>query len=250
MKRLIVGNWKEHFNPGAASAYYHKLNRLVDARGVDIVLCPPMLDIYALSNEIDRSKYQLGAQNLYYENEGPYTGETSAAMLKGLVKYAIIGHSERRIKFSEDNLMIAKKVAAAIRNGIKPILCIGETLYDRSEELTSRVVVDQLTVGLHFITKSELENVVIAYEPVWAVGTGDFAKPDDVIPVAKLIHQTITELYGDDSPRLAVLYGGSTDPDNAGAYLALNDIAGLLVGGSSVNADKFARMIDVAEGLQ
>jgi len=246
MKKLIVGNWKEHFNPGAASAYYNKLAKLVDDVEAEVVLCPPMLDIYPLSGEIDKKRFQLGAQNLYYENEGPYTGETSAAMLKGLVDYAIIGHSERRIKFSEVNLMIAKKVAAAQRNKIKPILCIGETLFDRSEELTSRVIVDQLTVGLHFITKPELAEIAIAYEPVWAIGTGNFARPDDVAPIAKLIHQTITELFGEGTPDVRVLYGGSVDPDNAAAYLDIPGVDGLLVGGASVIAEQFARIIYAA----
>lgn len=247
MKRLIVGNWKEHFNPGAASAYYNKLNKLIDTSESEIVLCPPMLDIYALSGEIDRKKFGLGAQNLFYENEGPYTGETSAAMLKGLVEYAIIGHSERRIKFGEDNLMIAKKVAAAQRNKIKPILCVGETLVERGDELTSRVVVDQLTVALHYLTKPELAQLAVAYEPVWAIGTGNFARPDDVAPVATLIHQTIRELFGDDAPEVRVLYGGSVDPDNAAAYLKLDGIDGLLVGGASIIAEQFAHITSAAE---
>jgi len=244
MKKLIVGNWKEHFNPGTASAYYHKLNKLVEkASNVTVVLCPPTLDIYALSHELDGAKYKLGAQNLYYENEGPYTGETSAAMLKGMVDYSIIGHSERRHKFGEDNLMIAKKVGAALRNNIKPILCVGETLMDRDEELTSRVIVDQLTVGLHFVAKADLDDMVIAYEPVWAIGTGDFARPDDVAKVAKLIHNTVQELFGDESPEVPILYGGSVEPDNAKAFLDVGYIDGLLVGGASVNAEKFARII-------
>lgn len=248
MKKLIVGNWKEHFNPGAASAYYHKLNKLVDASSdVTVVLCPPMLDIYALSHEIDGKKYKLGAQNLYYENEGPYTGETSAAMLKGMVDYSIIGHSERRHKFGESNLMIAKKVGAALRNNIRPILCIGETLMDRSEELTSRVVADQLTVGLHYVTKADLGEMVIAYEPVWAIGTGDYARPDDVAPIAKLIHASIQELYGEDVLDVPILYGGSVEPDNAKSYLDIGYIDGLLVGGASVNAEKFARIIAAAQ---
>lgn len=247
MKRLVVGNWKEHFNPGAASAYYNKLAKLVDANDdVDVVLCPPMLNVYALSRELDEKKFKLGAQNLYSEDAGPYTGETSAAMLKGIVDYAIVGHSERRHIFGEANLMIAKKVAAAIRNKITPILCIGETLLERSDELTSRVVVDQLTVGLHFVTKEDLEDLVIAYEPVWAIGTGQFAKPDDVIPVAKLIRKTIEELYGEDAKIPPILYGGSVDPHNAAAYLALADIDGLLVGGASVNAEQFSRIVATA----
>ena len=231
MKQLIVGNWKEHFNPGAASAFYHKLNKLVEPNDAEVVLCPPTLNLYSLSHEIDAAKYKLGAQNLYYESEGAYTGETSADMLKGLVDYALIGHSERRHLFGETNIMIAKKVEAALRSNITPILCIGETVLDRSEELTSRVVVDQLTVGLHYVAKADLEHVVIAYEPVWAIGTGNFATPDDVIPVAKLVHQSIAELYGEDSNPVRLLYGGSVDPDNAKAYLNLDGIDGLLVGG-------------------
>lgn len=246
MKRLIVGNWKEHFNPGAASTYYHKLNKLVKAGNAEVVLCPPLLDVYALSHEIDHAKFKLGAQNLFYESEGPYTGETSAAMLKGLVHYAIIGHSERRHVFGESNIMVAKKVGAALRNNIIPILCVGETVADRTDELTCRVVVDQLTVGLHYVTKADLTDVVIAYEPVWAIGTGDFAKPSDVAPVAKLIQDSVKELYGEDTPDVCVLYGGSVEPGNAKAYLDVPEVNGLLIGGASVIAEKFAKIVELA----
>jgi triosephosphate isomerase len=248
MNRLVVANWKEHFNPGSASTYFHKVNKLVEPGEVELVLCPPMLDIYSLSREVDGKKFKLGAQNLYFEDAGAFTGETSAAMLKGLVDYAIIGHSERRQIFGEDNLMIGKKVAAALRNRIKPILCVGETLLERSDELTSRVVVDQLTVGLHYVTKEDLDEVIIAYEPVWAVGTGNFARPDDVSPVARLIHKTVEDLFGEEAPDIRLLYGGSVNPDNAAAYLSLGYIDGLLVGGASVTADKFARIVKAAQG--
>ncbi len=247
MKRLIVGNWKEHFTPGAASTYYHKLAKAVEKPGVEVVLCPSMLSVYGLSREIDGKRFKLGVQNLYHEDQGAFTGEVSAAMLKGLVDYAIIGHSERRHVFGESNLLIAKKVQAAIRNRIQPILCVGETLLERGDELTSRVVVDQMTVGLHYVSKSDLDQIVIAYEPVWAIGTGDFAKPDDVTPVARLIHRTIEELYGEQASPVRLLYGGSVEPDNAKAYVDLGDIDGLLVGGASVSADKFARIIKASE---
>ncbi|HSX14740.1 MAG TPA: triose-phosphate isomerase [Candidatus Saccharimonadales bacterium] len=247
MKKLIVGNWKEHFSPGAASTYYQKLAKMVHAGQAEVVLCPPMLDVYPVSRELDDKKFKLGAQNLYFEDNGAFTGETSAAMLKGLVDYAIIGHSERRQVFGEDNLLVAKKVAAALRNRIQPILCVGETLLERSEELTSRVVVDQLTVGLHFVSKEDLDQVVVAYEPIWAIGTGNFARPDDVIPVARLIHQTITELFGESAAQIRLLYGGSVDGDNAAAFLSLGEVDGLLVGGASVNASKFARIVEAAQ---
>jgi triosephosphate isomerase len=170
-------------------------------------------------------------------------------MLKGLVNYAIIGHSERRA-MGEDDKLIAKKVAAAFRNDITPILCVGEKLADREHGLSTKVVIDQLTADLGQLTAADVSQLVVAYEPVWAIGTGRVAKPDEVAPVVAAIRQTIEELYGEEGAGgLRVLYGGSVTPDVCTAYLKLRSIDGLLVGGASLNYEEFAQIAKIAQGL-
>lgn len=250
MARLIVANWKMNFSPGEASMYVHRLEqKITPDPKVEVVICPPFIDIYPISKELDRSKLKLGSQNIHYLDQGAFTGEISPAMLKGLADYAIIGHSERRA-MGEDDKLIAKKVAAAFRNQIVPILCVGETLADRQHGLASKVVTDQLTADLHELTAADVTQLVVAYEPVWAIGTGNFAKPDEVGPAIRAIRSTIEELYGEESAAgLRVLYGGSVDPSNCGAYLQLPGVEGLLVGGASLNYEDFAEIVKKAQSL-
>ncbi len=250
MARLIVGNWKMNFSPGEASMYVHRLeDKLSIKANTEVVICPPFIDIYPIAKELDRKKLKLGSQNIHYLDHGAYTGEISPSMLKGLTEYSIIGHSERRA-MGEDDKLIGKKVAAALRNDILPILCVGESLHDRQHGLTVKVVTDQLTANLHDLTATDVANIVVAYEPVWAIGTGKFATPDEIRPAIGAIRSTVEELYGEDGGAgLRLLYGGSVAPDNAAAYLKMPGIDGLLVGGASLNYEEFAKIVKVSQEL-
>lgn len=244
-KKLIVGNWKMNLNTHEASLYLHKLSGMVKVRrDVDVVLAPTLLALQSLSLQVDRRQFKLAVQNLYWRDHGAFTGEVSANQLRGVADYAIIGHSERRHIFHESDKDIRNKVQAAIRNHIAPILCIGETAAERMAGETKDILHDQLIGGLANITSEELEKVTIAYEPVWAIGSGDNAMPDDVKEVVKTIHMQIKHLYGAGAVKnLAVLYGGSVNPHNTADYLAIDGIDGLLVGGASLDAHDFSEII-------
>lgn len=247
-KKLIVGNWKMNLNTHEASLYVHKLAGMIEVhRDVEVVLAPTVLTIQSLSLQVDRRQFKLAAQNLYWRDSGAYTGEVSATQLRGIVDYAIIGHSERRHIFNETDKEIRNKVQAAIRNEIKPILCIGETAGERTDGETNAVLHDQLVAGLANITSEELEMVTIAYEPVWAIGTGNNAMPDDVRKAIKTIRNQIKHLYGEAaSESLRVLYGGSVTSDSAGGYLMIDGVDGLLIGGASLDAHSFATITEKA----
>lgn len=256
IKKLIVANWKMNFGPHEASLYLHKLSaKIPSAKKVEIVLCPPAVDLFPLARDLDKTKFKLGAQNMHALDHGPYTGEISGAMLKGLAHYVIIGHSERRQHFGEKDKDVAAKLAAALRHHLKPILCVGDTLVEREHRTSGRVVVDQVTTALANLTAEEVERVVIAYEPVWAIGSGhhlgEFAKPGEVEPMVELIKNTVEDLYGARSAKnLQILYGGSVAPDNTAGYLGLKHIDGLLVGTSSLHHETFAAIVAAAERLK
>lgn len=247
-KSLIVGNWKMHHNVHQASLLLHRLDKEVSAhKDVETVLCPTILGLQPLSLQVDRRKFKLGAQNCYWRDEGAYTGEVSATQLHGLVDYVIVGHSERRHVFGEHDKDIRHKVQAVVRNNMKPILCVGETATERADNETKHVIHDQIVSGLANLTSDEVEHVAVAYEPVWAIGTGDNASSRDVEEVASLIHAQIAALYGEAAASsVRILYGGSVSDTNAEQYLGLERINGLLVGGASLNAHAFAKIVDLA----
>ncbi len=247
-KTLIVGNWKMNLDMGEASLFVHQLSRLVKShRDVEVVLAPTSLTLQSLSLQVNRRQFKLAAQNFYWRDHGAYTGEISASQLRGIVQYALVGHSERRHVFHESDKDIRAKVQAAIRNHIKPILCIGETAFERSEGETADVLHDQLIGGLANVTSEELEHIVIAYEPVWAIGTGQNAMPTDVVAATRAIRSQIKHLYGEKSANdIQVLYGGSVKAESAADYLALTEVDGLLVGGASLDAHVFNEIIKKA----
>jgi triosephosphate isomerase len=216
-------------------------------RDVEVVLAPSTLSLQTLSLQIDLKQFKLAAQNFYWRDNGAYTGEISASQLRGIVQYAIIGHSERRYIFNETDKDIRNKVAAAIRNNIIPVLCIGETAWERSSNETNDVIRDQLVSGLANITSDELDKVVIAYEPVWAIGTGQNAMPSDVASAIKTIRRQIEHLYGPTAASdIKILYGGSVTDNSASDYLMLPEINGLLIGGASINANMFSEIVKKA----
>lgn len=247
-KKLIVGNWKMHFSTGQASLYLHKLEQTVQFhRDVEVVVCPHVLALQSLSLQADRRKVRLGAQNCYYRDEGAFTGEVSATMLRHIAQYVIVGHSERRHIFGETDHEVAQKVQAVVRNGMQPILCVGETQAERIEGETVSVLHGQVSAGLANLTSEEATQAVIAYEPVWAIGTGEFASADTAVAAVKLIRKQIKALFGTKVAEIVrVLYGGSVDGGNSGAYLQAKGIDGLLVGGASLKAPVFATIIQSA----
>lgn len=253
-KKLIVGNWKMNLTIHEASIFVHKLAELVQVhRDVEVVLSPTVLALQSVSLQVERRQFKLAAQNFYFRDNGAFTGEVSAAQLRGLVEYAIVGHSERRHVFHEHDKLIRDKVQAAIRNNISPILCIGETAHERSENETNDVLQDQLTGGLANVTSEDLEHVVIAYEPVWAISNGTNYKAhktptaDEITKVVRVIRRHVGHLYGEKAGKsIRILYGGSVNPDNAAAYLAAEGVDGLLIGGASINLHAFAAITELA----
>jgi triosephosphate isomerase (TIM) len=254
MKRtLIVANWKMHLNTSQASMLLHRLHeRIKIHRTLEIVLAPSMLVLQPLSLQIDRHKFRLAAQNAFHKDEGAYTGEVSFSMLQDLAHYVIIGHSERRLHFHEDLDTVRDKVAASVRNGITPLLCIGETQHERRAGETKQVLHDQIVTALSNLTSDEVGDMVIAYEPVWAISTfeGELAKPSEIEQTMKFIRKQISDLYGDKaSKNLRLLYGGSVDDQIVRGYLELEDCDGVLVGGASLNYHKFSGIVDSAYRL-
>lgn len=249
-RMMIAGNWKMHLNTHEASLLVNRLDQRIKVhRNIEVVLAPSMLTLQPISLEIDRRKFRLAAQDAYFKDEGAYTGEVSFSMLRDLAHYCIIGHSERRIYFHDTLEVVRNKVEAAVRNEITPILCIGETHHERKSGETKQVLHDQLTTALSNLTSSDIENIVIAYEPVWAISTfgGILAKPHEVEEMLKLIRFEISELYGKKAAEeVRVLYGGSVDDQIAAGYLELEDCDGALVGGASLNYHKFSGIVESA----
>ena len=249
MKTYIVGNWKLNFTVGEASIYLHKLLKtLPNYRDIEIVAAPSTVALQPLSLQIDRHKMKLAAQNAFYRDYGAFT------QLRGLVDYAIIGHSERRYILGEDDKTVAKKVAAAIRNKLTPILCIGETESERAFGETADVIRDQLLGGLSEVADDDLDKVIIAYEPVWAISSGKGAKlatPDEISEVVKLIRKILGETYGTKlAEQVPVLFGGSVNASNTGAYLTVPGVNGLLIGGASLILNEFADIIEIAKRVR
>jgi len=243
--KLIVGNWKMNLDMHEASLFVHRLAEKVKTRrDVEVVLAPTVLTLQSLSLQVNHRQFKLAAQNFYWRDHGAYTGEVSASQLKGIVKYAIVGHSERRHVFNESDKDIRAKVQSAIRSNLKPILCVGETAFERSEGETQEVLHDQLIGGLANITSGELDEVTVAYEPVWAIGTGKNASPKDVVSAIRSIRNQIRHLYGSSAAdNIRVLYGGSVTAHSSTDYLSLVDVDGLLVGGASLDEDEFSEII-------
>lgn len=236
------------------SLLIHRLDSMIKTRrDVEVVLAPGALALQSVNLQIDHRKFKLAAQNFYWRDEGPFTGEISANQLRGLVKYALVGHSERRNIFHEHGRDIGRKMQAAVRHGLQPILCIGETAAERADGETNEVLHDQLMSGLMNLTAEDMKHVVIAYEPVWAISSGiNFkehagATPEDCKDAHASIRRQLTHLFGKKiAEEVPVLYGGSVNADNARSYLETYGVDGLLVGGASLKADQFAAICEEA----
>lgn len=248
---IIAGNWKMFKTIKEGQELVNSLKReLYDIEDADIVVCPPYTLLAYLADMLLSSNIALGAQDVHWEDEGAYTGEVSARMLKDAgCKYVIIGHSERRQYFGETNESVNKKTKAALAAGLTPIVCVGETLNEREAGKTFDVVKDHVQNGLQGLSEEEALEIVIAYEPVWAIGTGRTATAEQAQEVHAFIRKLLAELWGAScAGRMRIQYGGSVKPDNITALMAKDDIDGALVGGASLKIDSFAQIVKKAVG--
>jgi triosephosphate isomerase len=216
----------------------------------EVLVCPPFTALSALAPLLDGTPIMLGAQNMFYEPQGAYTGDISPLMLKDVgCSYVIIGHSERRHIFGETDEIVNRKLHAALNNGLRPIMCVGETKPQRDAGQAEELVVVQLRAGLKDISADQMKDVVIAYEPVWAIGTGDTATPNDAQAMHATIRRTLADMYSDETAQgVRIQYGGSVKPDNVDKLMAQPDIDGALVGGASLKADSFLRIVQYVAG--
>ncbi|MBN1292167.1 MAG: triose-phosphate isomerase [Candidatus Latescibacteria bacterium] len=248
-KKIIAGNWKMNKNHTESGTLAQSIVEKVSGiRGVDVVLCPPFTSLSPVGEAIKGSTVALGAQNMHWEKEGAYTGEISANMLLTLgCQFVILGHSERRAYFHESDEIVAKKVNAAIQAGLTPIVCVGETREEREKEITKEVVKRQVTGAFRELTADEFEGTVIAYEPVWAIGTGLTATSEQAQEVHEFIRRHIAGMFGSDlAESTRIQYGGSMKPGNARELLAQADIDGGLIGGAALDAGSFEGIIRAA----
>lgn len=245
---LVAGNWK--MNPPTLTEAVALARAVADAGdaldGIDTVICPPAVWLGAVAHELEGSRVAVGAQTMHFEERGAYTGEISPLMLAGLATYVLLGHSERRQYDGETDEGVARKVASAVAHGLRPIAAIGERLDERRAGSTEAVIDRQLRAALSGLDTIAGSGLVIAYEPVWAIGTGEAAEPSDAQSVARQIRGILHERFGDDAAAVPIQYGGSVTADNAAAFFALPDVDGALVGGASLKPDQFAAILAAA----
>lgn len=244
-KPIIAGNWKMNKTPKESAQLIIELMDKVKEAKCDVVVCPPFTSLAQVVTLVENSNIKVGAQNMYYEESGAFTGEISPLMLKELgVEFVILGHSERRQYFNEDDELVNKKVKAAFQHGFTPILCCGETLNEREEGRTFDVIKGQIEKDLMDISSENVEKMVIAYEPIWAIGTGKTATSEDANSVIKYIRELVGSLFGNRAAEeVRIQYGGSVKPSTIKEQMAQSDIDGALVGGASLNAEDFAAIV-------
>ncbi len=245
-KTIIAGNWKMNKTPAEAKALIEEMKPLLSkTKWCEMVLCVPFTDIQAAVKAAKGSKIAIGAENMHFEKSGAFTGEISADMLKELgVKYVIIGHSERRQYFNETDEACGKKVQVALENGLRPILCVGESLTEREQDVTMEVIRKQIKIALQNVAVEDIKKVVIAYEPIWAIGTGKTATADQAQEVCAMIRHTIAEMYDEATAEaVRIQYGGSMNAGNAAELLSKPDIDGGLIGGAALKPD-FGKIVN------
>ncbi len=248
-KKIIAGNWKMNKTVSEAEALSAAIKRELDTEAkVDVVLCPPFTAISAVSQAVSGTQIAVGAQNMHFEPSGAYTGEISAQMLREqYCRYVILGHSERRQYFGETDAGVNKKTVAALAAGLKPIVCVGETLEEREAGKIEEVITTQINGSLAGISEADLKNVVVAYEPVWAIGTGKTASPEQAQDVHAMIRGLIASLCSQSAAdAVRIQYGGSMKPDNAAELLSKPDIDGGLIGGAALDALSFIAIVKAA----
>ena len=245
---VIAGNWKMNNTPEQTKVLIEQMKPLVANADCDVVICAPYIDLYAAMEAAAGSNIKIGAENCHWAEKGAFTGEVSANMLKAAgVPYVIIGHSERRQYFGETDETVRDRVRAALNAGLKVILCVGEVLEERQLGITAEIVRKQTKVALSGVSEAELANIIIAYEPVWAIGTGLTATPEQANEVCAVIRALVAELYSKDAAgHFVIQYGGSMNDGNAAELLAQYDVDGGLIGGASLVAEKFAKIVEAA----
>ncbi len=244
---LMAGNWKMYKTASETSAFFEKFRPLVEKSDhCQIVICPPFVNLCAALQGAEDSRIEIGAQNLYWAKEGAYTGEVSGPMLKTIgARWVIVGHSERRQYFGETDGSVLKKTVAALEAGLGPIVCVGEKLEEREAGKTEAVLVSQFDGGIAGLTPDQFARIVIAYEPVWAIGTGKTATPEIAADAHRIIRAQVKNRYGQDAAsKTRILYGGSVKPDNIKGLMAQPEIDGALVGGASLDPVSFASIVN------
>ena len=247
-KAVIAGNWKMNKTPAETKALIAEMKPLVAGADCDVVLCVPYIDVFAAMEAAEGSNIKIGVENCHWAESGAFTGEVSAKMLKEIgVPYVIIGHSERRQYFGETDVTVQKRTRAALDAGLTVILCVGEYLEQREQGITEEVVRMQTKIALGGVSEAELDNIIIAYEPVWAIGTGETATAEQANEVNHAIRECVAELYGKAAAdKLVVQYGGSMNAGNADELLAQEDVDGGLIGGASLKAEDFSVIVKAA----
>ncbi len=248
-KKIIAGNWKMNKNLSESISLISGIkNGIPQNVGAEVIVCPPFTSLETVHSLIEDAPISLGAQNMYFENNGAFTGEISADMLKSVgCKFVILGHSERRHIFGETDEIVNKKIKQAVNNGLNPIFCVGETLEERESGKEFEIIEKQITSGLSGISAEDFNKIVIAYEPVWAIGTGKTASPEQAQEIHKFIRELISKLYSQlHAENVRILYGGSVKPNNAADLLSQSDIDGALVGGACLQAESFLQIIEAA----
>ena len=245
-KKVIAGNWKMNMLQNEAIKFIEELTPLVKDTENEVILCVPYTDLFYSLLTAQNTNIKIGAQNMHFEEKGAYTGEVSGEMLKSInVEYVIIGHSERRQYFNETDETVNKKIKAAFKYDLKPIVCVGETLEEREKDKTTEVITKQTRLALEGLTEEQVENTIIAYEPIWAIGTGKTATSEDANNSIKEIRNEICKIYGQNvANKVIIQYGGSVKSSNAKELFEMSDIDGGLVGGASLNAEEFSNIVN------
>ena len=245
-KKVIAGNWKMNMLPNEAMNFIEQFAPLVKDTENEVILCVPYTDLFYALLHVQGTNIKIGAQNMHWEESGAYTGEVSGKMLKSIgVEYVIIGHSERRQYFAETDETVNKKIKSALANGLKPIVCVGETLEQREQGITKDIITNQVEKALEEISAESLKDIIIAYEPIWAIGTGKTATKEDANETIKQIREKIAEKYGQNvADGVIIQYGGSVKSSNAKELFEMSDIDGGLVGGASLKPDEFSKIVN------
>ena len=245
---IIAGNWKMNKTPSEATALINEMKPLVKDAGCKVVLCVPFVDLDAAIKASAGSNIEIGAENCHFEKSGAFTGEVSPVMLKEMgVKYVIIGHSERRQYFGETDVTVNKRLKSALEEGLKVILCVGETLEQREQGITAELVAMQTKIALLDVSKEAAKNVIIAYEPVWAIGTGKTATSDQAEEVCAIIRNVVAQIYDNEAAEgMTIQYGGSMNAKNADELLSKINVDGGLIGGASLKAEDFSIIVKAA----
>ena len=245
-RKVIAGNWKMNMLPNEAINFIEEFAPLVKDTKHEVILCVPYTDLFYSLLNVQGTNIKIGAQNMHWEEKGAYTGEISAQMLKSIgVEYVIIGHSERRQYFAETDETVNKKIKSALANGLKPIVCVGESLEQRESGVTEEIITNQVEKALEGIPTEELSKIIIAYEPIWAIGTGKTATKEDANDTIIQIRKKIAEMYGQNEANGVIIqYGGSVKSSNAKELFEMSDIDGGLVGGASLKAEEFSKIVN------